>query len=495
MTSPQPPRAVGRHRARLDTPVALALALLLVLATALPAAARGRPGHTTCDGMRGRTTLTLDAVRTAIGADVAHGRGVTGEGVGVALIDTGVNQVHALRETDIVDGPDLSFDAGHEQLRHRDLYGHGTALASIIAAEDSGIGTGLAPDAEIVNVKVGAGDGTVDVTQVIAALDWVTRYGHELETPIRVINLAFTTDGVQDHTIDPLSQAVEAAWDAGIVVVVAAGNDGRRSQLGNPAVNPDILAVGSAAIRPSGRWKVDKQSSSGDRTRVPDLLAPGRHVLSAGVEGSYLAVHNPRARCVDDAGQLALRGSGTSQAAAVAAGAAALLLDDRPELTPDEVKHLLTSTAVRQSRGARHAAYGLVDVAAALAAPTPGDEAVQDNPPAVGGGSLDAARGKDRGSTSTPISGELTAFGTPWDPDDPGAMLDALLETAGATWSGATWSGATWSGATWSGATWSGATWSGATWSGATWSGATWSGATWSGATWSGATWAASAWQ
>ena len=152
---------------------------------------------------------------------------------------------------------------------------------------------------------------------------------------------------------------------------------------------------------------------------LPDVVAPGEQILSAAVPGSYLSAHFGHATC-EAGGELWMRGSGTSQAAAVTAGAVALLLQDRPELTPDQVKHLLTSTAVSMADGGdtdRMGAGG-IDVAAALAAPTPGAEAVQDHAPATGTGSLEGARGTVHvGAGDDRLTGEVTAFGTAWEPD------------------------------------------------------------------------------
>lgn len=93
-----------------------------------------------------------------------------------------------------------------------------------------------------------ASDGAVDVSQVIAAVDWVVEHrDDDARNPIRVLNLSYGTDGIQDHEVDPLTHAVENAWRAGIVVVVSAGNDGwDAAKLNNPAYDPYVIAVGSA---------------------------------------------------------------------------------------------------------------------------------------------------------------------------------------------------------------------------------------------------------
>jgi serine protease AprX len=484
-----------RHLARRRRRALMALAAAgSVLATAGVALA-GKPdksggdiggGLPYCGDLSG-DTYTLHDVNVAIGADGYHkpkGKAspIMGAGIDVAVIDTGVNPSGL---NDVVDGPDLSFDALGDNLRHRDLHGHGTNMAGIIAT-NTAAAWGVAPGARVVNVKVGAGDGAVDVSQVIAGIDWAVQNRDANGMNIRVISLAYASDADVDYRSDPLTRAVENAWHHGIVVVVAGGNDGRGiHRLGNPALDPYVIAAGAGSYnKGNGTWKSALFSSTGDGVRNPDLLAPGDAVTSLGVAGSYLADTYPDATCTGPDGLLRLRGSGTSQAAAVVAGSAAMLLEQRPELTPDQVKYLLTSTSPNKQGN------GMIDLAAAMQAPTPGAEAAQSHDLALGGGTLEASRGSFHvGTDGDYLQGEMTAFGGDFD-----STAHAAAQTAGTTWTDQTWNGATWSGGTWSGATWSGATWSGATWSGATWSGATWSGATWSGATWSGATWSGATW-
>ncbi len=370
------------------------------------------------DVLADSATTSLSDIRVAIGADqLLNTYGLSGGGIGVAVIDTGVNEVVGLTgRQKVVDGPDLSFDALEDNLRNRDLHGHGTNMAAIIAANNTESGDGLAPDSHIINVKVGAGDGSVDVSQVIAGIDWVVANRDINGENIRVINLAFDTDATQDYLLDPLSHAVENAWNAGIVVVVAGGNDGRGiSGLGNPAINPFVIAVGAAHSSVNGVWKVPSWSSTGDGVRNPDLVAPGDSILSAGVAGSYLAHSYPAAVCENDSGDLAIRGSGTSQAAAAVAGAAALLLEQRPWLTPDQVKYLLTSTAADLGAQTAFQGAGMINLAAAASAPTPGSEAIQTHQPSTGTGSLEAARGSFHvGTEGDYLEGEVTAFGEIW---------------------------------------------------------------------------------
>ena len=160
-----------------------------------------------------------------------------------------------------------------------------------------------------------------------------------------MLNLSYGTDGVQDYLVDPLTHAVENAWRAGIVVVVSGGNDGFGSgKLNNPAYDPHVIAVGAADTRGTVATADDLVpdfSSRGDASRRVDVVAPGRSIASLREPGSYLDAVHPAARY----GDRLFKGSGSSQAAAVVSGAVALLLDQRPGLTPDQVKALLRETA------------------------------------------------------------------------------------------------------------------------------------------------------
>ncbi len=433
----------------------------------------------------------LSAVR-AIGADDYWNQGWTGRGIDIALIDSGVAPVAGLDLAGkVIYGPDLSFESQSDALRHLDTYGHGTHMAGIIAGRDAGVtevragGTdqflGVAPDARIVSLKVADAQGWTDVSQVIAAIDWVVQHRQDpvAGLNIRVLNLSFGTDGTQSYLVDPLTFAAEVAWRSGIVVVVAAGNEGFGSeQLNNPAYDPFVIAVGAADHNGTVDVTDDTVatfSSKGDGFRNPDLLAPGRSIASLRVPGSFIDQTYAGGRV----GARFFRGSGTSQAAAMVSGAAALIIQQRPTITPDQLKQLLTTSAYRLSRA--HPAgqgKGLLDLSAARDA-TVGKQA-QPWRPATGTGSLDLARGSAHlVMDGVVLAGERDIFGTRWDA---GAWSAQAL--SGNTWRGGEWSGNTWSGNTWSGNTWSGNTWSGNTWSGNTWSGNTWSGNTWSGATW-----------
>jgi serine protease AprX len=378
-------------------------------------------------------------------------------------------------------------------------------MSSIIAGRDSAVsGTGsgdsanfvgMAPDARIVSIKVADAKGQTDVSQAVAAIDWVVQNRNKGGLNIRVLNMSFGTDGVQDYLLDPLAYAAEQAWHKGIVVVVAVGNQGfGTAKVNNPAYDPYLIAVGSDNANGTATTAddvVSAFSNDGDGTRNPDLVAPGEKVVGLRSAGSYLDTTYPAARI----GERLFRGSGTSQAAAVVSGAAALLIQQRPGITPDEVKALLTGTAqsIPGATAAQQGA-GAIDLAKAKVAATPVG-AKQTFAVSTGVGSLELSRGSVHVTVGgKQVTGEVDVRGKAFDGRTWAAGLRNGGNWNGMTWSGMTWSGMTWSGMTWSGMTWSGMTWSGMTWSGMTWSGMTWSGMTWSGMTWSGMTWSGSDW-
>ncbi len=441
-------------------------------------------------------------------------RKLTGQGVGVALIDTGVAPVEGLVTSGkVVNGPDLSFESQSDNTRHLDGYGHGTHMAGIIAGRDGAAArgnekdgksfVGMAPDATIINVKVGAADGGTDVSQVVAAVDWVV--AHRADHNIRVLNLSYGTDSTQASTRDPLAHAVENAWRAGIVVVVAAGNDGESgaTRLTMPAVDPYVLAVGSSDHHGSDSPRdttVGAWTNDGTSERRPDLIAPGKSVVGLGVPGSLAWTQHPEGKVYGDSSGRLFRGTGTSQSAAVVSGAAALILQRNPELTPDQVKGLLRASAKRlmvdrdPTQGA-----GLLDVKGAV-------ELLENQRPgayrqtwatSTGLGSLEASRGGSYvvdPDTGALLTGEQDIFGETWD-----ATTWAGASTQRRAWSGGTWRGSEWAGAAWSGTSWAGTTWASTSWTRRSWSGVDWSRRSWSTMaflrrSWSGDDWSRRSW-
>lgn len=455
-----------------------------------------------------------------LGAQNFWKSGYTGKGVGVALIDTGVTPVQGLSNGNVVNGADISFDSQSPSLQYLDGFGHGTHMAGIIAGNDATLSPGayasntsqfigMAPDAHIVNVKVADAQGSADVSQVIAGIDWAVEHAHDPNTNIRVINLSFGTNSTQSYLLDPLAFAAETAWHFGIVVVAAAGNGGTSTtSLTDPAIDPYLIAVGAADTNgtvSTGDDSVASFSSTGSSTRSPDVVAPGVHVESLRDPGSY--IDNAYGSTATVATRFFL-GSGTSQATAVTSGAAALVLSEYPSATPDQVKYLLTSTATPLSdQPSNRQGNGELNLGKALTTPLPLVGPVQTYTAGSGLGSLDGSRGSihlvNNGVT---LSGEKDIFGHSLST----ATLAAAESTntgegwtdgtfngsgwAGSGWAGSGWASATWTSSAWSGSGWAGSGWADNCWTGSGWAGSGWAGSGWAGSGWAGSGWAGSGW-
>jgi serine protease AprX len=204
------------------------------------------------------------------------------------------------------------------------------------------------------------------------------------------------------------------------------------------------------------------------------------------VPGSYIDQNNPAGALSDRY----FRGSGTSEATAFVSGAAADLLQRYPQLTPDQVKAMLSSSCDKLANW-KQSGCGELDMSKLLAASVPSVLSSQQyNAPSTGTGSLEASRGTDHISMDGAVlQGEQDIFGMPFN-----SAAMAALEAAGHSWSGGLWNGSSWSGSSWSGSNWNGSSWSGHSWSGSSWSGSSWSGSSWSGSSWSGSSWSGSSW-
>jgi serine protease AprX len=440
------------------------------------------------DGAFGQGSGGPSAVySTVVRADRAWGAGYSGQGVGVALIDTGVNAVGDLAGR-VAASVDFTADGDGV-----DRFGHGTFVAGMIAGTGStGAGvTGTAPGARIISLKIAGRDGSADITHVLAALQYAVSFKDVYG--IRVVNLSLGTDSTQDYRLALLNYAVERAWANGLVVVVSASNRGPDAgTISKPADDPFVVTVGAAddrttpAIADDGvpAFSAAGPTASNGLTK-PDLVAPGRSVVSTRAPGSTVDVNNPSAR-IDTAHFV---GSGTSFATGVVSGAAALVLSRTPSLTPDQVKARLLDTARPGPVGdPQRVGHGWLDAAAA----TSSDSTAAANQGLAwsdGSGSLQASRGSQRVSITTGtvldpvlgplpvltlLSGDLTAQNRPFDAD----------QYRSADWSGSQWYGSQWYGSQWYGSQWYGSQWYGSQWYGSQWYGSQWYGSQWYGSEW-----------
>lgn len=329
------------------------------------------------------------------GADVAgEALGYSGEGVGVAVIDSGITTWHDdltpagkrfrsypysnQRVSKFVD-----FVAG--QRMPYDDHGHGSHVAGIILGngyDSSGRQAGMAPDASLIALKVLDQDGKGTISRLIAALDWVSANARQYN--IRVVNLSAGAGVTESYWTDPLTLAAKRVVDQGIVVVAAAGNLGRNvqgaTQYGGilcPGNAPWVLTVGASSTEGTVRRRDDVRAgfsslgpTRGDYLAKPDLLAPGYGILSLAVPGSALFEANPQYLVrgnVKTASPAYLSLSGTSMAAPQIAGALALMFEANPGLTPNLAKAILQYTAqTYPAYNALEQGAGFVDVLSAV---------------------------------------------------------------------------------------------------------------------------------
>jgi serine protease AprX len=315
----------------------------------------------------------LDNVAGAVNASAAWTANLTGSGIGVAVIDSGIQPVPDVPSSSIVYSQ--SFVAGDTSTG--DAYGHGNHVAGILAGnatESTGKNSfrtfrSIADGVQIINLRVLNGTGQGQDSRVIAAIQEAITL--KTQYNIRVINMSLGRPVCQSYTKDPLCQAVEQAWKAGIVVVVAAGNDGRNNSqntLGYGSINapgndPYVITVGAMKTENTPTRTHDQiasYSSKGptliDHIVKPELVAPGNQVIASFNAGSYLWMTYPTNvvgfSVYETVGMSAAPAfyftlSGTSMATPVVSAAAAILLQKNPSLTPDQVKARLMKTAYK----------------------------------------------------------------------------------------------------------------------------------------------------
>lgn len=293
---------------------------------------RDRPVHT-----------CLDASASIISAPQAWQAGFTGRGVRIAIVDTGVDVNHPALAGRIA----ATHDATGEGFG--DSNGHGTHVAGIAAGNDSRY-RGIAPEATMLAAKVMGAFGSGSTSWAMAGVEWAVANGAQ------VINLSLGSDGACDGS-DPLSKTCDAAVARGIVVCVAAGNTGPLAgSVGSPGCARGVITIGAS----TDNDKIADFSSRGptaDGRPKPDVLFPGHNIISARARGTKMG--NP----INDAFTEA---SGTSMACPHASGAAALILQARPGITPSQVKDLLMSSTADLGLPPNVQGAGRADVYAAI---------------------------------------------------------------------------------------------------------------------------------
>lgn len=268
---------------------------------------------------------------------------LTGEGIGIAIIDTGIaandpeigwlpNVIARYNSITDTEGGDVN-----------DATGHGTHLSSLIYGDGKSL-QGIAPNAALAVVKAFDTETHADFLDVIRAVQWVIENKNRLG--IRVLNMSVSASSEIPYFADPLNQAVTAAWNSGLVVVVSVGNQGPKlHSVTAPGNNPWVITVGAASFdETSNSAEVPHFSGRGPTVLghiKPNLVAPG--VRLAGYMGGKS--RRPSNEAVEFTENGLWIASGASQASAVVAGMVTLLLEARPELSNHDVKCILANSA------------------------------------------------------------------------------------------------------------------------------------------------------
>jgi serine protease AprX len=441
-------------------------------------------------------------IQKVVRAHKGWSEGITGRGVTVGLLDTGVYQ-HPDLAGRVICGADLTAEKG-TPAECQDTFGHGTFMAGLIAgngASSNGRYKGSAPESRIVSVKASGYDGSTDVSTILAGIQWFV--AHKDQYGIRVLSLSLGSDSAQTYKLSPMNYAVERAWDAGIAVVVSAGNSGPGSKtVMKPGDDPFVITVGSSndegSIAP-GDDRVPVFSSQGptraDGIGKPDVVSPGVHTISLRSPGSAIDSKFGSSAAIDGT---YFRGTGTSMSTATVAGAVAQMLQRNPGLSPDAVKYRLKATArTIAETDPNKAGAGLIDAYAAATQSITGVFA-QAHPKSSGLGSLALDRGTVEVDVVTPVGQIALAgeFNAQLDPK--GVSLDnptGLLPYVGANFVTSGWDAASWKAASWKAEDWAAASWKAASWKATTWDAASWKGTEWENPDWDAASWKAASWK
>jgi len=414
-----------------------------------------------------------DAALQETGATRLASAGDTGQGVTVAVMDTGIDNLT------------------NEGDPYQDSYGHGTFVAGLIAgdgASSAGRYSGEAPAAQLVSVKVAGADGLTHLGTLISGLQWAV--DHRSRYGIKILNLSLGFKSAQSTVTNPLDQAVEAVWNAGIAVVASAGNTGPfNGSILSPGDDPLVITAGALDDMATVSVTDDEMNdfsavgpTVADGWVKPDLVTSGRSVVSLSAPGSTIYTDHPSARI----GAANFVGSGTSFSAAITSGAAALVLADSPGLTPNQLKARLLGTTSPGPVGNPFVdGHGALNAyAAAISGPVNFHQSTAGLIPALLGTAISLTPTGPADTWNVKLWS-----GVSFNQPPPGGQA-----WNGWAWNGGDWNGWAWTGRAWNNGEWAGAEWNAEAWTGRAWNNGEWAGSAWAGAAWAGAAWSSSAW-
>jgi serine protease AprX len=318
------------------------------------------------------------------------------------------------------------------------MYGHGSLVEGVVGGNGIGSGgkyMGVAPNVNLVSVKIANNLGVAKMSDVVNGLQWVLE--NKAAYNIRVVNLSLNSTTAESYKTNPLDAALEILWFNGIVVVVAAGNNGSAT-LYAPANDPFVITVGATDDMGTAALSDDTMaifSAYGtDETGAvkPDLVAPGKNLISIVPKTKNKIWKDHQSNYIGEsaANEYYMRVSGTSFSAPVVCGAVALLLQDEPALTPDQVKYRLKATANKTWPGynASKAGAGILDIYAVV-----------------------------YGTTSQSANTGLTASSLLTTGSDP------------VSWNSVSWNSVSWNSVSWNSVSWNSVSWNSVSWNSDYW--------------------------
>jgi serine protease AprX len=377
-----------------------------------------------------------------------------GTGVGIAVLDSGLDSGHKDMWGSSFNSPNSRVVYQGKMIQQSsggstDDYGHGTWVSGIAAGRGWGWATqgteglyvGIAPNANLIELKVTDNSGEAHTSDVIDALQWVT--DNQATYNIRVVNLSLVSSVAESYTTSALDAAVELAWLKGVVVVVSAGNGGPNTALYAPANDPYVITdggtddLGTAATSDDRLASWSSYGTTQDGITKPDLVAPGRHLVGPLAAGNVTLASQYPANILSGIHNLYIQLSGTSAAAPVVTGVVADLLQKRPSLRPDEVKGLLQQTAL----------------------------------PIVGGGT---GAGYPQIMSAANFTGTISRANGGLVPNSYVAQAGCQTLPAGTDCSQANWNSVSWNSVSWNSVSWNSVSWNSVSWNSVSWNSVSW---------------------
>jgi serine protease AprX len=402
--------------------------------------------------------------------------GYHGEDIGVAVIDSGI---FTDRDFTITPGKphtrivvQISFNSD----KVSDQYGHGTHVAGIIGGNggaSGGMYSGIAPKVDLINLKISDDYGLAFESDTVDAMQWVL--DHKDKYNIRVVNLSIQSTVPQSYHESALDAAAEILWFNGVVVVAAAGNRNNNSTFSAiqaaPANDPFIITVGATDEKGSSKRTDDSITSFTSKGLTlegyykPEVLAPGVDIISVLSYGSDWRFEHPDHVVMD--GEY-FRLSGTSLSAPMVAGAAALLLQAEPDLTPDQVKYRLTHAAGAVANNP------YLDVYAALTTTT--------------------TESANQGIVPHMLLAKMAMIAY-WASENGDENIDwGAVNWDAVNWNAVNWNAVNWNAVNWNAVNWNAVNWNAVNWNAVNWNAVNWNAVNWNAVNWNAVNWNAVNW-